>query len=340
MFKLFHMSTQDDDQKIAVVGASGLVGSSIVRCALEQGYKVNGTLRSIDTQNKVKYLKKLTNSHNLNFFKADMSNSNDFDLPLENVSSVFIACLIPTYKGFDGTPAKELDNKRGYEEIINPTVNGCLNILKSAERNKIKNVIICSSTSSTNPIPPVAIKNEIDHWSNEDEQCKLKKFTSATKTVMEKAAANFCKENNIRLSIILPTGLYGDAIIPEHMNHNPFIWLKKILNGGMARHSKIPNDSASMIHLRDLAELFLACHKNKKASGRYFGVYKSLHWQEIYQECKKIIPNMKMPQPLEEKAVEPTVFDFTRRDSLGVKIRDFSFILKDTVDWINSKPFG
>ena len=334
------MSIKDTDRKIAVIGASGLVGSSIVRCALEKGYKVNGTLRNIDQQNKIKYLKKLSNSNNLNFFKADMSNTNDFDLVLKNVSSVFIACLIPTYKGFDGTPAKELDNKRGYEEIINPTVNGCLNILKSAEKNKIKNVIICSSTSSTNPIPPVAIKNEIDHWSDEGEQCKSKKYTSATKTVMEKSAINFCKENNIRLSIILPTGLYGDAIIPEHTNHNPFKWLIKVLQGGMARHSKIPNDSTSMIHLRDLAELFLACHINKNASGRYFGVYKSLHWQEIYQECKKIIPNMKMPEPLEEKAVKPTGFDFTRRDSLGVKIRDFSIILKDTVDWINSKPFG
>ena len=32
-------------KKICVVGASGLVGSSIVRLALEEGYFVNGTLR-------------------------------------------------------------------------------------------------------------------------------------------------------------------------------------------------------------------------------------------------------------------------------------------------------
>ena len=30
---------------ISIVGASGLVGSSIVRCALQRGYIVNGTLR-------------------------------------------------------------------------------------------------------------------------------------------------------------------------------------------------------------------------------------------------------------------------------------------------------
>ena len=47
-----------------------------------------------------------------------------------------------------------------------------------------------------------------------------------------KAAFEFCGKNNIRLSIILPTGLYGDAIMPEHMKHNPFSWLKNAIEGG------------------------------------------------------------------------------------------------------------
>ncbi len=333
------MSKKENQNKISVIGCSGLVGSSIVRCALEKGYIVNGTMRNIKDDTKLKYLKILKNSENLELFKADMSVLSDFDNCLQDVSTLFIACLIPTYKGFDGTPAKDLNNQRGYNEIINPTVNGCLNILKCAKKTNIKNVVICSSTSSTNAIPAVSVKNEIDHWSDETEQCKSKKYTSATKTVMEKAAIKFCNENDMRLSIILPTGLYGDAIMPDHMKHNPFIWLKRVLEGGEPRHIKTPNDSASMIHLRDLGEIFLACHENKNASGRYYGVYKSLHWQEIYFECQKLLPHMKMPEPLKENAVIPTGFDFTRRDSLGVNIRDFPSMLKDTIDWIESNPF-
>ena len=49
---------------------------------------------------------------------------------------------------------------------------------------------------------------------------------------------------------------------------------------------------------------------------------------------------MKMPEPFHGNAVEPTGFDFSRRDSLGVKIRDFSTILKDTIEWIKSNPFN
>ena len=232
-----------------------------------------------------------------------------------------------------------MDNIRGYREIIMPTIDGCLNILRTACKVGIRNVIICSSTSSTNPSTPVPIKNEVDHWSNEEEQCKEKKYTSATKTFMEKAALKFCREKSMRISIILPTGLYGDAVLPEHMLHNPFIWLKRIIEGGGARHEKTPNDSASMIHLRDLANLFLSAYENPDASGRYFGVYGSFHWQDIYAECQKLLPKMKMPIPITETAIPPTGFDFSRRNSLGIKIRDFSTMLRETIEWIKSDPF-
>ena len=81
--------------------------------------------------------------------------------------------------------------------------------MRAAAKQGLKNVVICSSTSSTNPVPPVPIKNELDHWSDENEQCRAPKYTSATKTVMEKAAIKFAIENEQRISIILPTGMYG-----------------------------------------------------------------------------------------------------------------------------------
>ena len=105
------------------------------------------------------------------------------------------------------------------------------------------------------------------------------------------------------------------------------------------RHSKVPNDSTSMIHLHDLAALFLAVYEKPNTSGRYFGVYDSWHWQDIYAELQKILPHMKMPEPLAEAPVPATGFDFTRRDSLGVALRDIPTLLRETVEWIQSDPF-
>ena len=324
---------------ICVAGASGLVGSSIVKEALFRGYNVRGTLRDATAKEKVHYLNLLKSSNNLKLFSADMQTTSTFDEALKGTDAVFITCLIPTYKGPTGVLAKEMEYEQGYEEIIRPTVDGCVGILKSAHKQGVRQAVICSSTSSTNPVPAVTIKNEIDHWSDEQEQCKSKKFTSAAKTVMEKAAMHFAKEHNIRLSIILPTGLYGQAILPEHMHHNPFAWLQRVIDGGQPRHETTPNDSASMIHLEDLAKLFLAAYENSDASGRYFGVFDSLHWQDIYAECQKILPNMKMPNPLTEKVVTPTGFDFTRRNSLGVTVRDFPTLLRQTIQWLQTNPF-
>ena len=101
----------------------------------------------------------------------------------------------------------------------------------------------------------------------------------------------------------------------------------------------MPNDSASLIHLQDLAKLFLAAYENPSASGRYFGVLESFHWNDIYKECQKLIPDMQMPEPLSEDLEEPTQFDFKRRDSLGINIRDFPIIMRETIEWIKSKPF-
>ena len=101
----------------------------------------------------------------------------------------------------------------------------------------------------------------------------------------------------------------------------------------------MPNDSASLIHLQDLAKLFFAAYENPSASGRYFGVLESFHWNDIYKECQKLIPDMQMPEPISEEQVIPTQFDFKRRDSLGVKIRDFPTIMRETIEWLKSNPF-
>jgi len=329
------------ESTLCVVGASGLVGSNIVKTALDRGYRIRGTMRDKDAPSKAPYLMALPGaSKRLTLASADMANIGDFDDALDGVDCVFIACLIPTYAGPSGIPAREMDDEQGCAEIIMPTVNGCMNIMRAGARQGIKNVVICSSTSSTNPLPPIPVKNEVDHWSDEKVQCRSKKYTSATKTVMEKAAIKFAEENNIRLSILLPTGMFGPVILPAQMNGNPHVWLKALIEGREGRHETVPNTSTSMIHLHDLAALFMAAYENPGASGRYFGVYDSWHWQDIYAEIQIILPDMKMPAPLTEKPVTSTGFDFTRRDSLGVKVRGIPTLLRETIDWIRTDPFG
>ena len=70
----------------------------------------------------------------------------------------------------------------------------------------------------------------------------------------------------------MPTGLYGPVVLPEHMNNGTHDWLQRLINGGEGQYRKIPNDSSSMIHLHDLAALFLAAYEEPGARGRYCAV--------------------------------------------------------------------
>ena len=321
------------EKTLCVAGASGLVGANITREALRRGYHVNGTLRDATDPSKAPYLMALEGASGLRLFSADMAKPGDFDEPLEGTDCVFIATLIPTYAGPDGKPAREMEDEEGYEMIVRPTLDGCMNIMRSAHAAGLRKVVICSSTSSTNPVPAVTNKNELDHWSDENEQYRAKKYTSAAKTVMEKAAIAFAEENDIRLSILMPTLMLGPAVIPAHAETGFMAMLAKMTRGAPSRHAKVPNDSNSMIHLHDLANLFMAAYENPAASGRYFGVYDSWPWQDIYDVLAELLPDTPMPEPLTEEKVPATSFDFTRRDSLGVAVRPIPEILADAVAW-------
>ena len=64
---------------LTIFGASGLVGSSILREALDKGYYVNGTLRDVENKDRITRLKNLPSGKNANFFSADMADISSLD---------------------------------------------------------------------------------------------------------------------------------------------------------------------------------------------------------------------------------------------------------------------
>ncbi|MEM7271118.1 MAG: hypothetical protein AAF401_17905 [Pseudomonadota bacterium] len=183
------------------------------------------------------------------------------------------------------------------------------------------------------------MKNEVDHWSDPEEQCRAKKYTSATKAVMEKAAMKLAEAAGMRLCIMLPTMMIGPMVLPGHADEGLMAALARMVAGEKGRHDATPNDSSSMAHIHDVAALFLNAFEDQSAEGRYYAVYESWHWNDIYAALREIDPAMKTPPPFEGEAAAPTRFDFTRRDSLGVAMRPIPEVLGDAVAWIKSKPF-
>ena len=197
----------------------------------------------------------------------------------------------------------------------------------------MRDVVICSSTSSTNPVPPVPVKNEVDHWSDAEQQCASGKYTSATKTVMKRAALAFAAEHGMLLRILLPTLMLGPMVLPTHGAAGFMADLRRMLRGEPSRHEIAPNDSTSMAHIEDVAALFLAAYESPTAEGRFFAVRESWHWNDIYTTLGEIDPALRLPALHAGERAAPTRFDLTRRDSLGVKMRDIPEVLADAVAW-------
>ena len=328
------------DKILCVAGASGLVGSNIVKEALEKGYQVHGTMRDATDESKTKYLMALPGaSERLTLYSANAENSESFDKPLNKADAVFIACFPPIYSAQDGTPAKELDRERGYDEIIRPVEQGCLNVLNAANRQGVKQVVLCSSTSSTNPPEPVEVKTEQNAVSDPEQQMADNKYTSAEKIVMENAAGEFCQTHGMRLCVMLPTMMTGPVVMPQHLEGESHARFVELLNGKNTHHDKVPAGSISMSHIGDVAKLFIAAYESKNAQGRYFAVYDSWPWQAIYAELAKHVPTEALPKPLEGDPETPTRFDFARRNSLGITMRDIPTTLEETLNWLKTNPF-
>lgn len=123
-----------------IVGASGFLGTWIVKTLLEQGFSVRATVRSPP---KAESLKKLfaTYGDRLEFsYVTDIINDGAFDQALKGDIEGVIHCASPL-------PIE--DPKADPSENTGPAVKGTISILKSAQASpSVKRVIITSSVAS------------------------------------------------------------------------------------------------------------------------------------------------------------------------------------------------
>jgi len=129
----------------------------------------------------------------------------------------------------------------------------------------------------------------------------------------------------LRVSILNPSMIAG----PAFQDQPPSVLksIQAILKKERMADT-IPNGSMSMIDVNDLAKLHIAALEKESASGRYFALKKSWHWKDILHALSQLYPAYTSPAwPAEMEPVKATGFNFARRDSLGVELKDLEEIL-------------
>lgn len=245
--------------KVCVTGASGFLASWLIKRLLISGYRVTGTVRDPGDAKKVAHLWRLEGANErLQLVKGDLLDEGSFDDAVMGCEGVF-----HTASPVLGCPIS--DPK---VEILKPAIDGTMNVLKSCKKNPVLKRIVLTSSSST-----VRARDDFDpnvpldesSWSSEELCDKQQIWYALSKTLAEKAAWKFCKENKIDLVTVLPSFVVGPSLPPQLSSTAADIL--GLLRGETQKfewHGRM-----GYVHIDDVALCHILVYEHDDASGRY-----------------------------------------------------------------------
>ncbi|CAN8230316.1 unnamed protein product [Cochlearia groenlandica] len=269
-----------------VTGASGYIGSWLVKSLLERGYFVHATFRDLGKSQHFK--SKWKENKRLRLFRADLQDNGSFDNAVKDCDGVF---HVAASMEFDiATNHVHLDNFVE-SKVIEPAIKGVRNVLGSCLKSKsVKRVVFTSSIST------LTAKDENQRWrSVVDETCKtpinhvLETQASGwiyvlSKLVSEEEAFRYAKEKGIDLISVITTTVSG-PFITSYVPSSVQVLLSPI-TGDMKLYGIISAvnkrmGSIGLVHIEDICMAHLFLMEHSKAKGQYICCVDSIALNEL-----------------------------------------------------------
>lgn len=346
------MSSAPSIRTVMITGANGYLASHIVKQLLEKGYNVNACVRNADNESSVQHLLDLPSSDTTGklqlFSTGDMGDKSlygRYEKPLVNCDFVVHAAtpLSPKFKG-------EFD---GMRDMLNPGMDGTKELLETIDncptRSSIQCFVLTSSMSAAAPIPEPPVKDE-SHWSDDNAQLSRDNFYGCLKTRQEKLCQQWSEKSategklapNFKFCAICPTMIVGAGVgsKDDDSNYTPSGTMGRLHWLLMGGRPKAPNDSMSYIDVQDCAAHHIAAMENPNASGRYFSLVESWHWNDILSTLKELYPPLQLDANFKyegEDIIRPTQFNHDRMNSLGVDVKGIKEIFEECISFFQDK---
>ncbi|XP_051138462.1 tetraketide alpha-pyrone reductase 2-like [Andrographis paniculata] len=262
-----------------VTGGTGFIAAYLIKSLLEKGHTVRTTVRNPENEEKVGFLWELNGARErLKILKADLMEEGSFEEAVDGVHGVFHTAspvLVP-----EGNVK---------ENLIDPTINGALNVLKSCKKaSSVKRVVLTSSCSAVRyryDVGKVSSLNE-SHWSD-PEYCKhFNLWYAYAKTMAEKEAWKLAEESGFDLVVVNPSFVVGPLLAPQPTSTLLLILaIVKGLRGGY------PNTTIGFVHIDDVVNAHILAMEDTRASGRLICSNSVAHWSEIIAMLKAKYPS-------------------------------------------------
>jgi dihydroflavonol-4-reductase len=288
------MNGTDNKGWVCVTGATGFIAGYVVEDMLKHGYNVKGTVRSVKDKSKIQHLLDLQKKYpdsKLELVEADLMKEGSFDSAVEGCWGVLHTASPVSFAATD--PQKEL---------VDPAVNGTLNVLRSATAAGVRKVVITSSVATIDSRTPKNGKSitEEDH----NTHCNLTYGSySYSKVQAEKAAIKYLEDlgdvdTKFSMATIHPTFVIGPQQATFVSTSNQVI---QVMIAG--EYPMCPPIYMDTVDVRDVATAHRIALESPKATGRYITSNGRGWMMDAARILKKKypdypIPTMQMPVAL------------------------------------------
>nr|XP_029122796.1 tetraketide alpha-pyrone reductase 1 isoform X3 [Elaeis guineensis] len=308
--------------KVCVTGASGFIASWLVKRLLDSGYHVRGTVRDPGDYKKTSHLWELEGARErLQLVKADLMEEGSFDEAIMGCKGVFHIAS-PVLR--DHT-----DPKVG---ILDPAINGTLNVLRSCKKSQaLKRVVLTSSSSTVRIKEDINPKVPLDEtsWSSLELCERLQLWYALAKILAEKAAWEFARENNIDLVTVLPAFVIGPSLPHDLcLTASDVLGLLRGDNERFSLHGRM-----GYVHIDDVARCHILVYEDAKAHGRYLCSSPVLDNHELAGIIAKRYPSLPIPKRFKNYYGKTPYYEFntSKLQDLGFMFRGIEEMFDDCI---------
>ena len=267
------MSSPSQARLVLVTGGSGFLAQHCITQLLQAGYSVRTTVRTAAREADVRSaLRNVSRDGSaslpLSFSVADLCADAGWAEAVAGCSFVLhVASPFPARQPVDEN------------ELITPSRDGTLRLLKAARDAKVERVVFTSSFGAigygrTSPAPEPYTEKQ---WTEEDAPGLTPYIRS--KVLAERAAWDFIAREGrgLQLAVINPVGIFGPVLSLSDLSSSVVI-INKMLLGQLPG---CPRISFNVVDVRDVADLHIRAMTHPAAAGQRFlavaGPCMSLH---------------------------------------------------------------
>lgn len=276
---------------VLVTGASGFLAKHCVAAALEEGYRVRGSVRRPEAADEVRSAVATVTDpgDRLDFVQLDLTSDDGWDDALAGCRY-----LMHVASPFPLQPPKQRD------ALVGPARDGTLRALRAAAKNGIARTVLTSSTAAIyqgHPRGPERTFTE-DDWTVVDSPTTP--GYPLSKTLAERAAWEFVAgdDSGMELTAINPSLILGPALDRDIGGSAEVIALA--MSG---KYPAVPRLDIALVDARDVAAMHVAALAHPDAAGeRYICSTDSMWLMDIcrmlhthFPDFRKRLPKRELP---------------------------------------------